>query len=81
MLARHRSLRTPAEQQARHLSTTTKARNQDDTGTGTVEEDHVRVDLTLRTYTPVLIDAAFPELDLPVPWWGGRRLRCSFPPR
>jgi hypothetical protein len=53
----------------------------DDTGTVTVAEDHVRVDLALRTYTPVLIDAGFPELDVPVPWWGGRTLRFGFPPR
>jgi len=31
--------------------------------------------------TPVLIDAGFPELDVAVPWWGGRRLRFGFPPR
>jgi hypothetical protein len=53
----------------------------DDTGTVTVAHDHVRVDLALRTYTPVLIDAGLPELDLPVPWWGGRSLRFGFPPR
>ncbi|MDA8071324.1 MAG: hypothetical protein M0Z40_11855 [Actinomycetota bacterium] len=53
----------------------------DDTGTVTVAEDHVRVDLALRTYTPVLIDAGFPELDIAVPWWGGRSLRFGFPPR
>ena len=53
----------------------------DDTGTVTVAEDHVRVDLALRTYTPVLIDAGFPELDIPIPWWGGRSLRFGFPPR
>jgi transposase len=53
----------------------------DNTGTVTVADDHVRVDLALRTYTPVLIDAGFPELDLAVPWWGGRRLRFGFPPR
>jgi len=53
----------------------------DNTGTVTVAEDHVRVDLALRTYTPVLIDAGFPELDIPVPWWGGRSLRFGFPPR
>jgi hypothetical protein len=34
-----------------------------------------------RTYTPVLIDAGFPELDIPIPWWGGRSLRFGFPPR
>ena len=53
----------------------------DNTGTVTVAEDHVRVDLALRTYTPVLIDAGFPELDIPIPWWGGRNLRFGFPPR
>jgi transposase len=53
----------------------------DNTGTVTITEDHVRVDLALRTYTPVLIDAGFPELDIPIPWWGGRKLRFGFPPR
>jgi transposase len=53
----------------------------DNTGTVTVAEDHVRVDLALRTYTPVLIDAGLPELDIPIPWWGGRSLRFGFPPR
>jgi len=53
----------------------------DDTGTVSVKDDHVRVDLALRTYTPVLIDAGFPELDLEVPWWEGRKLRFGFPPR
>ncbi len=53
----------------------------DNTGTVTVAKDHVRVDLALRTYTPVLIDAGFPELEIPIPWWGGRSLRFGFPPR
>ncbi|MBI1843636.1 MAG: hypothetical protein HYR89_03360 [Actinobacteria bacterium] len=53
----------------------------DNTGTITVNHDHVRVDLALRTYAPVLIDAGFPELDIPIPWWGGRSLRFGFPPR
>ncbi len=53
----------------------------DNTGKITVNHDHVRVDLAGRTYNPVLIDAGYPELDLPVPWWGGRRLRFGFPPR
>src|SRR5664280_1168288 len=47
----------------------------DNTGTVTVADDHVRIDLALRTYTPVLIDAGFPELDIPIGWWGGRSLR------
>jgi hypothetical protein len=29
----------------------------------------------------VLIGAGFPELDLEVPWWEGRKLRFGFPPR
>ena len=53
----------------------------DNTGTVTANHDHVRVDLALRTYTPVLIDAGFPELDIPIPWWQGRSLRFGFPPR
>jgi len=53
----------------------------DTTGKVVVNDDHVRVDLALRTYTPVLIDAGFPELDVAIPWWGGRSLRFGFPPR
>jgi hypothetical protein len=53
----------------------------DTTGKVVVNEDHVRVDLALRTYTPVLIDAGFPELDVAIPWWGGKTLRFGFPPR
>jgi transposase len=53
----------------------------DNWGTVKVADDHVRVDLALRTYTPVLIDAGFPELDISIPWWAGRKLRFGFPPR
>ncbi len=53
----------------------------DTTGKVVVNDDHVRVDLALRTYTPVLIDAGFPELDIAIPWWGGKKLRFGFPPR
>jgi hypothetical protein len=53
----------------------------DNTGTVIVTADHVRIDLALRTYTPVLIDAGFPELELPIPGWAGRTLRFGFPPR
>jgi hypothetical protein len=53
----------------------------DTTGTVTVAADHVRVDLAQRTYTPVLIDAGFPELNIPIPWWGRKTLRFGFPPR
>jgi hypothetical protein len=53
----------------------------DTTGKVVVHDDHVRVDLALRTYTPVLIDAGFPELDVEIPWWSGKTLRFGFPPR
>ncbi len=41
----------------------------DDAGTITVDNDHVRVDLAPCTYTPVLIDAGFPGLEIPIHWW------------
>jgi len=53
----------------------------DNTAKIVVHDDHVRVDLAARTYTPVLIDAGYPEYDIPIPWWQGRNLRFGFPPR
>ena len=53
----------------------------DATGTLHVTEQAVTVDLNLRTYHPVLIDAGFADIALPVPWWNGRKLRFRFPPR
>jgi transposase len=53
----------------------------DNTAKIVVNHDHVRVDLAARTYTPVLIDAGYPEYDIPIPWWQGRKLRFGFPPR
>jgi len=50
----------------------------DTTGAVDVADDHVRVTLTTRTFTPVLLQAGFAEIDLPIPWWGGRRLRFRF---
>ena len=47
----------------------------DTTGVVRVQADHVTVHLSRRTWTPVLLQAGFGDLDLPVPWWGGRRLR------
>jgi transposase len=49
------------------------------TGHIDVEEETVVVTLTRRTWTPVLLQAGFAELDLPIPWWGGRHLRFRFP--
>lgn len=53
----------------------------DATGTLTVSEDGVTCALAPKTYTPVLIQAGFADLDIEVPWWDGRRLRFAFPPR
>ena len=53
----------------------------DTTGTVHTHHDHVSVELNVRTYSPVLIDAGYTELDTPIPWWQGRTLRFSFPPR
>jgi transposase len=49
------------------------------TGRLDVEDDAVTVTLTRRTWTPVLLQAGFAEIDLPISWWGGRRLRFKFP--
>jgi transposase len=51
----------------------------DTTGTVYVHDDHVTVELARRTWTPVLLQAGYRELDLAVPWWQGRRLRFRFP--
>jgi hypothetical protein len=39
------------------------------------------VDLGVKTYTPLLLAAGYCELEVPITWWEGRRLRFSFPPR
>ncbi|MGH9071982.1 MAG: hypothetical protein ACRDX8_12665 [Acidimicrobiales bacterium] len=51
----------------------------DTTGTLYVSTDHVTVELKRRTWTPVLLQAGYAEMDLAIPWWGGRRLRFRFP--
>jgi transposase len=51
----------------------------DTTGTLHITDHHVTVELTRRTWTPVLLQAGFHEMDLAIPWWGGRRLRFRFP--
>jgi hypothetical protein len=53
----------------------------DTPGTLDITDQVITVDLNLRTYHPVLIDAGFADLDLPIPWLGNRRLRFRFPPR
>ena len=51
----------------------------DTTGTLHISEDSVTVELTRRTWTPVLLQAGYSEIDLPISWWGGRHLRFRFP--
>lgn len=53
----------------------------DDTGTLHITPDGVTVHLTLRSHHPVLIDAGYADLQVPIPWWQGRTLRYRFPPR
>ena len=44
-------------------------------------DEAITVDLNLRTYHPVLIDAGIADLNQPIPWLDNRRLRFRFPPR
>jgi hypothetical protein len=53
----------------------------DATGTLNITDDAITVNLNLRTYHPILIDAGFADLDLPIPWLNNRHLRFHFPPR
>lgn len=53
----------------------------DSTGTLHIKEDELLLDLHVRTYHPVLIDAGIAEKPTPIPWLDGRQLRFRFPPR
>jgi transposase len=53
----------------------------DATGTLHITTDTVTCALNLRSHHPVLIDAGFADLQVPIPWWDGRVLRFRFPPR
>ena len=53
----------------------------DSTGTLHLTDDALTVDLRVRTYHPVLIDAGLTEQSTPIPWLDGRQLRFRFPPR
>jgi hypothetical protein len=53
----------------------------DATGTLHINDTEVTCALNLRSHHPVLIDAGFADLDVPIPWWDGRTLRFRFPPR
>jgi transposase len=53
----------------------------DDAGTLHITDNTVTCALNLRSHHPVLIDAGFADLAVPIPWWAGRTLRFRFPPR
>jgi hypothetical protein len=43
-----------------------------------ITPDAVEVRFGKRAHNPYLLAAGFADTDIPVPWWGGRRLRLSF---
>lgn len=43
-----------------------------------VSAETVTVQFGKRAHNPLLLSAGFAQTDVPVPWWGGRRLRLSF---
>lgn len=53
----------------------------DSTGTLHVGEEELLLDLRVRTYHPVLIDAGLAEEAIAIPWLDGRKLRFRFPAR
>jgi transposase len=53
----------------------------DATGNLHITGNAVTCALNLRSHHPVLIDAGFADLEVPIPWWDGRTLRFRFPPR
>jgi len=53
----------------------------DATGNLHITDTTVTCALNLRSYHPVLIDAGFADLEIPIPWWNNRTLRFRFPPR
>jgi transposase len=53
----------------------------DATGTLHITPDNITCALNLRSHHPVLIDAGFADLQVPIPWWHDRTLQFRFPPR
>ena len=53
----------------------------DSTGTLHITDDALTLELRVRTYHPVLIDAGLADQTTPIPWLDGRQLRFRFPPR
>ena len=52
----------------------------DATGTLHITDTGVTRNLNLRSHHPVLIDAGYADLAIPIPWWNRRTLRFRFPP-
>lgn len=44
----------------------------------TISHEYVAVHFGKRAHNPLLLATGFPDTDVAVPWWGGRRLRFSF---
>jgi transposase len=53
----------------------------DSTGTLHLGEQTLTLELRVRTYHPVLIDAGLADQTTPIPWLDSRQLRFRFPPR
>ena len=53
----------------------------DSTGTLHLTDDALTLELRVRTYHPVLINAGLADQTTPIPWLDGRHLRFRFPPR
>jgi transposase len=53
----------------------------DSTGTLHLTDDQLILELRVRTYHPVLIDAGLADQPTPIPWLDGRQLKFRFPPR
>ena len=53
----------------------------DATGTLHITPGGITCALNLRSHHPLLIDAGFADLEVPIPWWDSRTLRFRFPPR
>jgi transposase len=53
----------------------------DATGTLHITATGITCALNLRSHHPVLIDAGYADLTVPIPWWNQRTLSFRFPPR
>jgi hypothetical protein len=53
----------------------------DSTGTLHIDDETLTLELRVRTYHPVLIDAGLADQTTPIPWLDDRQLKFQFPPR